>query len=114
MQSMSHPKPCPNGLFCALGSLWLFAAGKRLRAVTRARRVLAPTGLDPDLARTLVASQKDPDCFASEPVAFCRGRTLLGAELRPVLWYAENEVGELRCSQPGITQVEEPTPFRPG
>jgi len=75
---------------------------------------LAPTGLDPDLARTLVASQKDPDCFASEPVAFCRGRTLLGAELRPVLWYAENEVGELRCSQPGITQVEEPTPFRPG
>jgi len=35
MQSMSHPKPCPNGLFCALGSLWLFAAGKRLQALTR-------------------------------------------------------------------------------
>ena len=111
MQSMSHPKPCPNGLFCALGSLWPFGAGKRLRALTRATVCWHPPGLDLDLVRTLVGSQKDPDCLGREPVAFCRGGTLLGAELRPVLGYAEYEVGELRRSELSITQVEEPTPF---
>jgi hypothetical protein len=45
MQSMWQPKPRPDGLFCALGSLWLFAAGKRLRAFTRTTAFWAPWAL---------------------------------------------------------------------
>jgi hypothetical protein len=93
----------PERIVLRAGSLWLFAAGEEVAGAHTDHRVLALAGLDLDLVRTPVGSQKDPDCRGREPVAFCRGGTLLGAELGPVLWYAENEVGELRCSEPGVT-----------
>lgn len=61
-----------------------------------------PASLVLDRVRTLVGGQEDPDRRGSEPVAFCGGGALVGAELRPVLGYAEYEVGELSCREPVV------------
>src|SRR5215467_15971542 len=110
MQSMWQPRPCPKGAVLCGGGQCGCSGREEVAGTHTGHRVLVTTGLDLDLVRTLVGGQKHPDCRGREPVAFCGGGALLGAELRPVLGYAKNEVGELRCSEPGITQVEEPTP----
>jgi hypothetical protein len=75
----------PERIVLRAGVTVAVRGGEEVAGAHTDHRVLAPAGLDLDLVRTLVGNQKDPDCLGREPVAFCGGGTLLGAELRPVL-----------------------------
>ena len=83
------PETVPERIVLRAGVTVAVRGGEEVAGAHPDHRVLAPTGLAPSLVRSLVGGQEDPDCRGREPVAFCRGGTLLGAELRPVLGYAE-------------------------